>query len=78
MILDGEGSSTRRYRCTSDTGELTNTERVMADWKFLWRRCIGQQVFGLALSGFLLQVVFRSVQYCAVEYKSNKNIVCII
>ncbi|XP_070205922.1 toll-like receptor 4 [Littorina saxatilis] len=57
VILDGEGASTRRYTCTAETGEITDTEQVMADIEYHWRRCIGQRVFGYTLAAFLLQLL---------------------
>ena len=56
VILDGEGRSTRGYTCTTETGEISDTERVMAAWETNWRRCVGQSVFSLAIALFLLQV----------------------
>ncbi|XP_076445731.1 LOW QUALITY PROTEIN: uncharacterized protein LOC143283401 [Babylonia areolata] len=56
VTLDGEGSSTRRYTCTTDTGEVTDTEQVMAEWQVVWRRCLGVRVFGWTLAAFLVQV----------------------
>ncbi|KAL8560196.1 hypothetical protein ACOMHN_021690 [Nucella lapillus] len=57
VTLDGEDSSTRRYTCTSDTGEFTDTERVMAEWQSLWRRCVGLKVFGWTMTAFFVQML---------------------
>ena len=56
VILDGEGSSTRRYMCTTETGDISDTEQMMAAWESYWRRCVGYSVFSLAIALFLLQV----------------------
>ena len=74
VILDGEDRNHRRYTCFSDTGEMTDTERVKADWVVLWRRCIGQRVFGLALSAFFLQVVYRKVQGKTIRYNMKRQV----
>ena len=53
---------------------MTDTERVKADWVVLWRRCIGQRVFGLALSAFFLQVVYRKVQGKTIRYNMKRQV----
>ncbi|KAK7097190.1 toll-like receptor 3 [Littorina saxatilis] len=56
VLLDGEGREAN-YTCTTESGEITSTERVMAHWMRHWRRCLGCQIFGIALSAFLLQIL---------------------
>ncbi|XP_076445079.1 toll-like receptor 4 [Babylonia areolata] len=63
VTLDGEGSSTRRYTCTTDTGEVTDTEQVMAEWQVVWRRCLGVRVFGWTLAAFLVQILSLLTAY---------------
>ena len=55
VSLDGEGHKAK-YTCTTETGEITDTYRVMAEMTSHWRRCVGVEMFGLALGLFLSQV----------------------
>ena len=55
VSLDGEGQKAK-YSCTTETGEITDTYRVMAEMTSHWRRCVGVEMFGLALGLFLTQV----------------------
>ncbi|KAK7095463.1 toll-like receptor 3 isoform X1 [Littorina saxatilis] len=56
VSLDGEGREAN-YTCTTGSGEITSTERVMAQWMSHWRHCVGSQIFGIAMSAFLLQIL---------------------
>ncbi|KAK7111543.1 hypothetical protein V1264_011154 [Littorina saxatilis] len=66
VSLDGEGRQAN-YTCTTETGEITSTERVMAQWMRHWRRCVGVQMFGIALSAFLLQLLSIVVTFIVVR-----------
>ncbi|KAK7111536.1 hypothetical protein V1264_011147 [Littorina saxatilis] len=66
VSLDGEGRQAN-YTCTTETGEITSTERVMAQWMSHWRRCVGVQMFGIALSAFLLQLLAIVVTFIVVR-----------
>ncbi|XP_070185531.1 insulin-like growth factor-binding protein complex acid labile subunit isoform X1 [Littorina saxatilis] len=67
VSLDGEGRQAANYTCTTETGEITSTERVMAQWMSHWRRCVGVQMFGIALSAFLLQLLAIVVTFIVVR-----------
>ncbi|KAK7110920.1 hypothetical protein V1264_014715 [Littorina saxatilis] len=66
VSLDGEGREAN-YTCTTGSGEITSTERVMAQWMSHWRRCVGVQIFGIALSAFLLQILSIVVAFVTVR-----------
>ena len=56
VLLDG-GGRPGNYTCVSEDGEVTSTERVVAQWDWHWRRCVGPKVFNVALFAFLIQVI---------------------
>ncbi|KAK7111540.1 hypothetical protein V1264_011151 [Littorina saxatilis] len=66
VSLDGEGRQAN-YTCTTQTGEITSTERVMAQWMSHWRRCVGVQMFGIALSALLVQLLAIVVTFIVVR-----------
>lgn len=69
VILDGEGSSTRRYTCTTETGDISDTEQTMAAWESYWRRCVGYSVFSLAIALLLLQVgIVNFIAYVIIAF----------
>ena len=55
VSLDGEGHRAN-YTCTTETGEISSTEQVMAHWMEHWRRCVGGRMLAIAMSAFLTQV----------------------
>ncbi|XP_076441085.1 toll-like receptor 4 [Babylonia areolata] len=55
--LDGEGPSATSFTCTTQNGQVTTTERVLAQWQSHWRACVGLQMFNVALSVFLVQIL---------------------
>ena len=55
VSLDGEGHRAN-YTCTTETGEMSSTEQVMAHWMEHWRRCVGVRMLAIATSAFLIQV----------------------
>ncbi|XP_076461809.1 toll-like receptor 4 [Babylonia areolata] len=66
VSLDGEGAE-GNYSCTMETGEMSDTHRVLAAMLPHWRRCVGVKLFSVALGLFLTQLlllVLSYVSYC--------------
>nr|KAG5706840.1 hypothetical protein BaRGS_004175 [Batillaria attramentaria] len=62
--LDGDsGGISRDYTCTTETGEVSNTLSVMAQYQVHWRLCVGQRVLPVAIAGFLLQLLLLVIVY---------------
>ena len=57
--LDGdEGADVPyKYRCTTDSGQITDTAHIASEWDAFWRRCYGFKAFAWALSLLLIQVL---------------------
>lgn len=60
--LDGDGRPAN-YTCTTEKGEVTSTEVVMAQWLERWRGCVGGQIFSIALSAFLVQILLLTIAF---------------
>ncbi|XP_076465002.1 toll-like receptor 2 type-2 [Babylonia areolata] len=66
VSLDGEGAE-GNYSCTLETGEMSDTQRVLAAMLPHWRKCVGVQVLAVALGLFMTQLlllVLTYVVYC--------------
>nr|KAG5704423.1 hypothetical protein BaRGS_024278 [Batillaria attramentaria] len=61
--LDGDGSSSINYTCMTETGEVSDTHTVIAQFDFHWRRCVGQTMLGIASATFLLQLLVLVIVY---------------
>ncbi|KAL8625674.1 hypothetical protein ACOMHN_043949 [Nucella lapillus] len=68
VLLDGDGHAAN-YTCTTQKGEVTSTEQVMDNWLGHWRRCVGGQIFNIALSAFLVQKQVLQDCLCRTEQK---------
>ncbi|XP_076445602.1 uncharacterized protein LOC143283303 [Babylonia areolata] len=77
VTLDGEeDNSTRRYTCTADSGELTDTERVTADWDALWRHCMAAQISVWTSAVFTLQIVGLLIAYTVSRHWTHLRHAC--
>nr|KAG5712293.1 hypothetical protein BaRGS_023872 [Batillaria attramentaria] len=61
--LDRDESSAGNYTCVTDAGEVSDTQRVMEEYDFHWRRCHGQLMLGIASAAFLLQMLALVIAY---------------
>lgn len=47
----------RSYPCVTEEGEMLNTKTIHENALYHWRRCVGERIFWMALTGLCLQLL---------------------